>query len=227
MNLFVRVHRSVGAVLRANQNVDCAHRVTVAGETAVAAVVSTPIGVVACLARGTGLGRPRFVDMLDCHAGLMGKQTLLPSTRPLRQASALVLPVPDAAGLVFAGVLFDAANVPRYDSPRIMLLKEVGDLAGGLMVGVTQGVGGFRFDSSAFRVEFAPPFRPFDATGQLLLKTGDSRVAVMFDGSRVTSVDDQYFVGVVSCGGAPLEIVRKYIRDQQKPNRKYRRKTTG
>ena len=30
---------------------------------------------------------------------------------------------------------------------------------------------------------------------------------------------------VVSCGGAPLEIVRKYIRDQQKPNRKYRRKT--
>ena len=32
---------------------------------------------------------------------------------------------------------------------------------------------------------------------------------------------------VVSCGGAPLEIVRKYIRDQQKPNRKYRRKTNG
>lgn len=30
---------------------------------------------------------------------------------------------------------------------------------------------------------------------------------------------------IVSCGGAPLEIVREYIRDQQKPNRKYRRKT--
>ena len=201
MNRFVRVHRLVGAVFRANQNVDCAHRVTVAGETAVAAVVSTPIGVVACLARGAGLGRPRFVDMLDCHAGLMGKQTLLPSTRPLRQASALVLPVPDAAGLVFAGVLFDAANIPGYDSPRIVFLNEVGDLAGGLMVGVAQGVGGFRFDSSAFRVEFAPPFRTFDATGQFLLKAGDSCVAVMFDGSRVTSVDDQYFVGVVGFDG--------------------------
>lgn len=185
MNRFVRVHRLVGAVFRANQNVDCAHRVTVAGETAVAAVVSTPIGVVACLARGAGLGRPRFVDMLDCHAGLMSKQTLLPSTRPLRQASALVFPVPDAAGLVFAGVLFDAANIPGYDSPRIVFLNEVGDLAGGLMVGVTQGVGGFRFDSSAFRVEFAPPFRTFDAAGQFLLKAGDSCVAVMFDGSAL------------------------------------------
>lgn len=30
MNRFVRVHRLVGAVFRANQNVDCAHRVTVA-----------------------------------------------------------------------------------------------------------------------------------------------------------------------------------------------------
>ena len=60
----------------------------------------------------------------------------MPSARPLRQASTLVLPVPDAAGLVFAGVLFDAANVPRYDSSRIMLLKEVGHLASGLMVGV-------------------------------------------------------------------------------------------
>ena len=73
MNFFVRVHRLVGAVLRANQNVDRAHRVTVAGETAVAAVVSTPIGVVACLARGTGLGRPRFVDVFDRHAGLVGE----------------------------------------------------------------------------------------------------------------------------------------------------------
>lgn len=200
-NRFVHVYRRVSAVLCAHQNVECAHRVTVAGETAIMAVVSTPIGVVACLARGAGLGRPRFVDMLDCHAGLMGKQVLLPSTRPLRQASALVLPVPDAAGLVFAGVLFDAANVPGYDSPRIVFLKEVGDLAGGLMVGVTQGVSGFRFDSPAFRVEFAPPFRTFDAAEQFLLKAGDSRVAVMFDGSRVTSVDDQYFVGVVGFDG--------------------------
>lgn len=30
MNRFVRVHRLVGAVFRANQNVDCAYRVTVA-----------------------------------------------------------------------------------------------------------------------------------------------------------------------------------------------------
>ena len=77
MNRFVRVHRLVRAVFRANQNVDCAYRVTVAGETAIMAVVSTPIGVVACLARGAGLGRPRFVDMLDCHAGLVFEQSLL------------------------------------------------------------------------------------------------------------------------------------------------------
>lgn len=65
MNRFVRVHRLVGAVFRANQNVDCAYRVTVAGETAIMAVVSTPIGVVACLARWAGLGRPSLVDVFD------------------------------------------------------------------------------------------------------------------------------------------------------------------
>ena len=77
MNRFVRVHRLVGAVFRANQNVDCTHRVTVAGETAVAAVVSTPIGVVACLARGAGLGRPSLVDVFDRAAGLVFEQSLL------------------------------------------------------------------------------------------------------------------------------------------------------
>ncbi|MBT1162128.1 IS200/IS605 family transposase [Bifidobacterium sp. SO1] len=29
---------------------------------------------------------------------------------------------------------------------------------------------------------------------------------------------------VVSCGGAPLEIVKQYVENQQKPNRKYRKK---
>ena len=139
--------------------------------------------------------------MLDCHAGLMGKQTLLPSTRPLRQASALVLSVPDAAGLVFAGTLLDAAHVSRDDASGIVFLKEVGDLARGLVVGVAQGGIGHGLDALAFRVEFAPPFRPFDATGQFLLKAGDSCVAVMFDGSRVTSVDDQHVVGVVGLDG--------------------------
>lgn len=77
MNRFVRVHRLVGAVLRANQNVDCAHRVTVAGETAIMAVVSTPIGVVARLARWAGLGRPSLVDVFDRAAGLVFEQSLL------------------------------------------------------------------------------------------------------------------------------------------------------
>lgn len=30
---------------------------------------------------------------------------------------------------------------------------------------------------------------------------------------------------IVSCGGAPLEIIKRYIQDQQKPNRKYVRRS--
>lgn len=56
MNRFVHVHRLVRAILRAYQDIDRADRVTVTGETAVTAVVSTPGGVVACLTRGAGLG---------------------------------------------------------------------------------------------------------------------------------------------------------------------------
>lgn len=76
-NRFVHVYRRVSAVLCAHQNVDCAYRVTVTGETAIMAVVSTPIGVVACLARRAGLGRPSLVDVFDRAAGLVFEQSLL------------------------------------------------------------------------------------------------------------------------------------------------------
>ena len=53
---FAHVYRRVSAVLRAHQNIECAYRIAVAGEAAIMAVVSTPIGAVACLARWAGLG---------------------------------------------------------------------------------------------------------------------------------------------------------------------------
>lgn len=45
---------------------------------------------------------------------------------------------------------------------------------------------------------------------------------------RVTLWGDHFWSPsycIVSCGGAPLEIIKRYIQDQQKPNRKYVRRS--
>lgn len=54
------------------------------------------------------------------------------------------------------------------------------------------------------------------------------RLAFRIDPARPPLWGDHFWSPsycVVSCGGAPLEIIKRYIQDQQKPNRKYVRRS--